>query len=252
MQVFYIFLISMVSSCFSAGPAVNASGTIPNDGAAWTLLLKKHVSESGKVNYKGFIKDSLELNTFLSALSHNPPDTKTWSKEAQLAYWINAYNAYTVQLVLRHYPLKSIKEIGSRIQIPFVNTPWDLKFITIGKNLYDLNNLEHGILRKFGEPRIHFAINCASFSCPKLRNEAYTAARLNEQLDDQAKMYINNPAVNSISEHEAQVSKLFSWFSGDFETFGQTVSDFINLYSKVKITKNTKVSYKDYNWNLNE
>jgi hypothetical protein len=135
---------------------------MPVSHASFTDLLKKHVAASGKVNYKGFIRDSLQLNQYLELLSDNPPQN-SWSREDQLAYWINAYNAFTLQLIIRNYPLKSIKDIGSRIKIPFVNTPWDIKFIRIGKRKFDLNNIEHDILRgKFKEPRIHFAIVCAS------------------------------------------------------------------------------------------
>ncbi|WP_026464670.1 DUF547 domain-containing protein [Adhaeribacter aquaticus] len=214
-------------------------------------LLKKHVSETGKVNYRGFIQDSTQLNKYLKNLSDNPPQ-KNWSKEDKLAYWINAYNAYTIQLIIRNYPLKSIKDIGSKIKIPFVNTPWDIKFIKIGKERYDLNNIEHGILRKdFNEPRIHFAIVCASVSCPKLRNEAFVASRLNAQLDDQARDFINDPSRNKIKANQAQVSEIFSWFRGDFTKSGNLIS-FLNKYSQVKINSNAQISNLNYNWNLNE
>ncbi len=137
-------------------------------------LLKKNVSADGKVNYKTFIADTTTLNLYLNLLSANPPDETNWTKQQQMAYWINAYNAFTIKLITRHYPIKSIKEIGSGIQIPFVNTPWDLKFIRIGKVKIDLNNIEHGQLRKkFKDPRIHMALVCASKSCPILLNEAY-------------------------------------------------------------------------------
>jgi hypothetical protein len=150
-----------------------SSGATPVQHQQWDSLLQKHVTAEGWVDYDGFIKDSLDLRSYLNLLSENHPDPGTWTNEERMAYWINAYNAFTVDLILRHYPLESIKDI--RPGIPFVNTVWDIKFINIQGQTYDLNNIEHGILRpKFDEPRIHFAVNCASVSCPKLMNRAYT------------------------------------------------------------------------------
>ena len=213
-------------------------------------LLKKNVSIAGKVDYKGFIRDSTQLNQYLKQLSSNPP-AQNWSRNDQLAYWINAYNAFTIQLVIRNYPLKSIKDIGSIIKIPFVNSPWDIKFIRIGTETYDLNNIEHDILRaKFKEPRIHFAIVCASISCPKLLNEAFVGARIDVQLDAQARAFVNDPARNKITPNQAQLSPIFSWFKGDFTKQGSLIS-FINKYSKVKLNQNARLSSLDYNWNLN-
>lgn len=218
--------------------------------ALFSSLLKKHVTATGKVNYRGFIQDSTQLNRYLKLLSDNAP-APSWSRNDQLAYWINAYNAFTIQLIIRNYPLKSIKDIGSRIQIPFVNSPWDIKFIRLGKELYDLNNIEHDILRsKFNEPRIHFAIVCASVSCPKLLNEAYEGARINAQLEAQAIAFINDPSRNKVAPNQAQLSAIFSWFKGDFTKQGNLIS-FINKYSKVKVNQNAKISSLDYNWNLN-
>jgi hypothetical protein len=231
---------------FFCGPIQAA----PVSHAPLTELLKKHVSAKGQVNYKGFIKDSLLLNQYLKQLSDNAPQN-SWSREDQLAYWINAYNAFTVQLIIRNYPLKSIKDIGSKVKIPFVNTPWDLKFIRIGKEKFDLNNIEHSILReKFKEPRIHFAIVCASVSCPRLLNEAYEGHKLNQQLDAQSRDFINEKSRNIITANAVQFSQIFNWFRGDFTRNG-TLTDFINRYSNVKINKNARISFLDYNWNLN-
>lgn len=131
--------------------ALNAQPKPPSH-AGFTRLLKRNVSEQGKVNYQGFIKDSVELNKYIKLLSANPPQ-KSWSRNEQMAYWINAYNVFTIKLVAKYYPTKSIKDIGSSIQIPFVNTPWDIKFIKVGNDKLDLNNIEHGILRKkFEDP----------------------------------------------------------------------------------------------------
>lgn len=214
-------------------------------------LLHKYVSADGFVDYKGFQSERSTLKKYLDLLQSTAPG-KSWSKNEEIAYWINVYNAFTIELVLQHYPVESIKDIGSSIQIPFVNTPWDIKFIEIGGETYDLNNVEHGILRKkWKEPRVHFAINCASYSCPVLREEAYTADKLEEQLDDQARRFINDDFRNDISKKEAKLSKIFDWFGGDFKAV-LPLKDFINQYADVKITADTDITYKEYDWRLNE
>lgn len=216
----------------------------------WTELLSQHVDEAGHVNYKGIKEKESDLDAYLKLLSSNHP-TEDWSKNDQLAFWINAYNAFTVKLIVTNYPVKTIKELGGSIYK--VNTPWDIKFINIGDETYDLNNIEHNIIRKqFEEPRIHFAVNCASVSCPALRNEAFEGKKLNEQLDDQAKRFINDKLKNQLTGKTARLSKIFSWFRGDFSKEQMTVVKFINKYSETKITEKTKISYLDYDWNLNE
>lgn len=212
------------------------------------ILLKKHVNSEGFVNYKGFQRDSSELNTYLKLLSDNPPDVNTWSKDEQKAFWINAYNAFTIKLILNYYPIKSIKDI--KRGIPFVNTTWDIKFIKIGDKTYDLNNLEHSILRpKFKDSRVHFAVNCASFSCPKLRNEAYTGEKLNTQLDDQARAFLADKSKNVITANSIKLSKIFTWYSIDFP--GDKIT-YLNKYAPVKINPDADKISMSYNWALNE
>lgn len=209
--------------------------------ANWTALLQKNVSKSGVVNYKGFKKEGKALSTYLNELSANVP-TKSWSRNATLAYWINAYNAYTVKLIVDNYPTKSIKDI---------NDPWGKKFISLEGKKYSLEGIENEILRKMDEPRIHFAINCASVSCPNLSNEAYTEANLEQQLKAAAKSFINDKSKNAITANKIEVSKIFDWFGDDFKKKGSVI-DFLNLYSTTKINGNAQVNYKVYNWNLNE
>jgi len=219
----------------------------------YNRLLQKNVTKEGKVNYKSFIKDSIEFNQYLKILSTNPPNEKTWTREEQMAYWINVYNAFTIRLITKYYPIKSIKDIGSSIQVPFVNTPWDIKFITIGKEKMDLNNIEHGILRKkFDDPRIHMALVCASKSCPILLNEAYDPKRLDEQFAKQTKAFLTDSYRNKIRANSAQLSMIFKWYNTDFNKNGSSVWNFINKYSSTKINADTKISYLDYDWNLNE
>lgn len=216
-------------------------------------LLKKHVTTEGKVSYKGFIKDSITLNQYLNLLSKTPPDPKTWTKQEQMAYWINAYNAFTIKLIIQYYPIKSIKEIGSSIQIPFVNSPWDIKFISIGQSKIDLNDIEHGKLRKsFNDPRIHMALVCASKSCPILLNHAYDPIKLDQQLDRQTKAFFADPFRNRISPDKPHLSAILNWYGVDFTKNGRSVSTFVNTYSQIKIKPSAKILYLEYDWGLNE
>ena len=213
------------------------------DHSPWDKLLQKNVSSQGNVNYEGLKKDQAAFNTYLASLSKTKPDA-TWSRNETMAYWINAYNAFTIKLMLNNYPLKSIMEING-------GKAWDLKFIDIKGEKYSLNNIEHDILRKkYPDPRIHFAVNCASISCPKLFNSAFFAEGLNEKLEKAAKEFINNSSKNSITADKAQVSKLFDWYKDDFTKNG-SIADYLNKYSNTKLTTN-KVSYKEYNWNINK
>lgn len=215
----------------------------------WDKLLKKHVNKAGLVNYKGFKQDKPELDSYLKLLSNSAPQ-KSWSANDQKAYWINAYNAYTVSLILQHYPVKSIKDIAGKIYK--INTPWDIKFITIGGQKYDLNNIEHKILRKqFDDPRIHFALVCASISCPRLRDEAYIGGEVDKQLEEAGREFLNDATKNRVTANKAELSKYFSWYKGDFTGKG-SLAEYINQYAKTKMTDKTKVTYLDYNWNLNE
>tara|TARA_R110001592_G_scaffold307299_2_gene580902 strand:- start:437202 stop:437972 length:771 start_codon:yes stop_codon:yes gene_type:complete len=249
--LFSLFTLTLFVQCVGQKNFKNTSDNIPSH-KIWDELTKKNVSQDGHVNYKGFIQDSLKLNKYLDLISASAPNKKTWSNDEQMAFWINAYNAYTVQLIIRNYPLKSIKEIGGRV--PFINSSWDIKFIQFGGETLDLNNIEHGILRKeFEEPRVHFALNCASVSCPKLRNEAYTAEKLESQLNDQAKAFINNPSKNNIGDGKnIKISKLFTWFEGDFKKKSPNIPAFLSQFSKVKVSEDADIDYLDYNWNLNE
>ncbi len=227
---------------------LNQTETKIIDHEIWTNLLQKHVDRLGKVNYQGFAKDQVKLSTYLNELSENPPGS-SWTKDEKITYWINAYNAFTVQLILDHYPVHSIKEIAKGV--PMINSPWDLKFFKIGGVDFDLNTIEHEILRKqFNEPRIHFSINCASVSCPILRNEAYRAKDLNEQLNDQTDIFINDRSRNIINKNETKISKIFSWFESDFGSKANVLL-FIKQYNRELEIEN-KIEYLDYNWNLND
>ena len=207
----------------------------------WDNLLQKYVTINGNVDYKGFKKEQLKLNSYLTYLSNNTPDS-SWSKDEKMAYWINAYNAFTIKLIIDKYPISSIKDIEN---------PWDIQFIGLGDKTYSLNDIEHKILRKMNDPRIHFGIVCASISCPKLQNEAFEASKLNDQLDNATKEFLADPSKNNLTETSIKISKLFKWFTKDFKNEG-TLVDFLNNYSEITISQNAKKTFKDYDWNLNE
>jgi len=240
----------LACACSTMNP--QQAGTFPISHERWTALLQKHVTDEGWVNYQGFLQDRPALQEYLEILSKNAPNDTNWSDEAQMAYWINAYNAFTVELVLQYYPIGSIKDIGSSIQVPFVNSPWDIRWIEIGGQALDLNNIEHNILRKrWQEPRIHFAINCASVSCPPLRREAYTGVDLEQQLADQTSRFLNDTTKNQFDAEEVRICKIFSWFGADF-TRKSTLTDFINKHRPGSIAPGAEIRFLPYDWRLNE
>ncbi|MBU2927727.1 DUF547 domain-containing protein [Winogradskyella psychrotolerans] len=205
-------------------------------------LLQKYVSKNGNVDYVGFKMSHGQLLGYISILSQLYPRLDEISREEKLAYWINAYNALTIDLILRNYPTKSIKDIKD---------PWDQRLWKFGDNWQNLNDIEHKILRHMDEPRIHFAIVCASISCPKLQNEAFTASNLDAQLTKATKEFLADSTKNKLSKDDIKISKIFKWFKKDFEQNGSLI-DFLNQYSDVTISDSAKKSYTDYNWGLND
>ena len=217
----------------------------------FTELLEQHVAENGNVNYRGFIKEKPKFEKFLEFLSQNKVPDKA-SKEEKLVYWINCYNAFTIKLIVDHYPLERITDLHPLLYIPGFNTVWHEEFFKIGGEAFSLDRIEHEILRKeFDEVRIHFAINCASRSCPNLRNEAYYANKLEVQLDDQAKRFMNDETKNVLSKNQLELSKIFKWFESDFDDAGGLIT-FIQPYVSIPISKSAKISYLSYDWSLNE
>jgi Protein of unknown function, DUF547 len=207
-------------------------------------ILTNFVSSSGKVNYAGIKTNRTMLSQATQYFEENPPQS-SWSNNQKLAYWINAYNLYTIELVVDNYPVASIKDIA-------VGKPWDKKFINLAGKTLSLNDIENNIIRKeFNEPRIHFAVNCASISCPKLLNKAYTADNLNALLESQAKRFINDNSMNTLGSTSVEISNIFDWYKVDFIKSG-TVIDYLNKYAETSINSNAKISFKEYNWNLNK
>ncbi len=207
----------------------------------WDDLLAKLVSPTGVVNYKGFKLAEAKLDQYLSFISSNAPN-KSMSKAEKLAYWINAYNAFTIKRILKSYPITSITKLDN-------GKPWDVKWIKIEKNTYSLNDIENTIIRaEFKEPRVHFVLNCAAKSCPPLFNKAFTAEKMEYYLDVRTKSFIQNPSYNKIETNSAEISKIFAWYKDDF---GDIVS-FINKYSNTKLNTKSVIKFKEYNWSLNE
>lgn len=208
-------------------------------------LLKKHVTIDGSVDYKSLKKDEKQLDSFLSYLAATNP-VENWSKNKTKAFWVNAYNAYTIKLILENYPLKSIMDVKEKGK-----DAWNIPFAKVGQKTYTLNFIEHEILRKdFEDPRIHVGVNCASGSCPKLANFAFTETNIERELEKLMDIFINDTSRNNITEKKVTLSKIFEWFQGDFTKKGSLI-DYLNKYSKTKIRKNAKIRFLAYDWNLN-
>jgi len=240
-----LFLVFMLHSFGPEAKDLRPEPDQPQDPPShleWDRLLRKHVSPDGWVDYRGFTKDREALVAYLETLSDHTP-SEQWSREAKLAYYINLYNAATVLLILEEYPLESIRDIPR---------PWGKKRVNIGGQYYSLGEIEHGILRKMGDPRIHFAINCASFSCPKLLAEAYRETNLETQLERATRDFINDPSRNALSGGKARLSKIFKWYRKDFTSGDTSLIEYINPYLPHPLPAKTPVSYLPYNWSLNE
>jgi len=181
------------------------------------------------------------LQQYITSLAENMPNN-SWSRDDKLAYWINAYNALTVDLILRHYPINSIKDIKD---------PWKQRFWKLGDKWYNLDEIEHQIIRKMNEPRIHFALVCAAVSCPKLYNQAFTASNLEDDLSKLTREFLSDTSKNTITENSLKLSKIFNWFAKDFKQNGSLI-DFLNTYTSVNISKSAKKRFNSYNWSLNE
>jgi len=219
------------------------------DNSLYAGLLKKYV-KNGVVNYQGFKNEESVFDKYLKVLEE--VDSKTLSRKEQFAFYINAYNSWTIKLILSGYPgVKSIKELGSLFK-----SPWKKKICRIDGKIMTLDDIEHSILRpRFKDPRVHFAINCAAKSCPPLRSEPYRVGELNKQLDEMAKAFINDNGRNRFEDHTLYVSSIFKWFREDFNK--DIISFFVkyangDLKGQLEAKRGKiKVKYLDYDWSLN-
>lgn len=212
---------------------------------AYNSLLQKHVDKQGNVDYKGLKTDEARLDMYMEYLAATSPN-KTWSVNKQKAFWINAYNAYTLKIILENYPLKSITKIKKKGK-----TAWKIPFVKVGNKLYTLDHIEHKILRKnLFDPKIHVGVNCASISCPKLSNIAFTEENIEAELTRLMKDFVNDPSKNKLSKKKVQISSIFDWFKEDF-TKNNSVIDYLNTFSEIEINSNAKINYLKYDWSLN-
>jgi len=219
------------------------------DNSIYADLLNKY-EKNGVVDYQGFKNEETKLDRYLKVLENT--DTKILSRDEQFAFYANAYNAWTIKLMLSAYPgVKSIKDLGSVFK-----SPWKKKLARIGGDVITLDDIEHNILRaRFTDPRIHFAVNCASKSCPPLRSEPYQGSILDQQLDEMTGAFLNDPLMNRLEGRTLYVSSIFKWFAGDFN---KDIVGFFLKYARGDLKKQLesnrtkiKVKYLDYDWSLN-
>lgn len=223
-------------------PVIQEAKTVnyPNHGP-WGAQLNRFVSSTGTVNYVAWEKEIAVLDAYLDSLKNQPPQS-SWSRQQTLAYWLNAYNAFTVKLILDNYPLASITDLHG-------GKPWDVSWIEIGGRTYSLNEIEHEIIRpRFQDARIHFAVNCAASSCPPLHNAAFKAPNLDRVLDKLTRTFINNPKYNQINAEGASVSKIFDWYAEDFGNLRR----YLNKYATTDLGPDAPITYREYDWSLND
>ncbi len=220
----------------------------------WNELLIANVSQAGNVNYPGFLSRFDEVQEYLRILSANPPEAD-WSDEETTCFYINAYNAVAVNLMLENYPIQSI------MNIPDV---WKRKELQIGEDTLSLDNIEKDILLPHTDydPRIHFAVNCASKSCPPLLNRAFVPETLENDLQSQTYGFINNSSYNFLSPDSLAVSQLFNWYINDFSAIDTAgldqaqrdaqVIQYIDQYSNQSFNEGAVVHYQEYDWSIND
>ncbi len=242
--------------------------TFDHNYASWEALLKKHVrwlpdNKQSRANYKGFAADRAELTKVLEGFSAvTQAQFNGFSKDQQMAFLINAYNAFTIEIILSKYPdLKSIKELGS-----FNRGPWRNEFFTLLGAKHSLDWIEHEQLRpKYAEPRVHVAVNCASIGCPALYPEAFTATKMDAMLEDGMRRFLGDRTRNRYEGGKLQVSNIFKWFKEDFEKGNKgfaKLEDVFAKYADVLTTdetarnqikaKSVSIAHLDYDWSLND
>jgi hypothetical protein len=254
----------------AALPLGAAAQSFDHSHAAWTTLLKKHVlllrgGQATQVRYAGFAADRAALKAYLDTLSAVSEATfNGWSKPQQAAFLINAYNAFTVELILTKYPdLKSIKDLGG-----LLSTPWKPKWVPLLGDKVSLDDIEHEMLRKRGrydDFRVHFAVNCASIGCPALREEAFVPERLDAQLDEQTLRFMSDRSRNRFRNGRLEVSKIFDWFGEDWRLGHRGITSlpmFLARYAdqladapadRERIrNQQAEVVFTDYDWKLND
>lgn len=267
------FLHRLIATVFGLIAATSfAQAPFDQSHKAFDDLLKKHVTlisngNASQLSYAGVARDRAALKSYLDAVSAVPEATyKSWNKNQQLAFLINAYNAYTIELILTKYPnLKSIRDLGGTF-----SKPWGLKFFKLFGKETTLDNIEHDMIRTegvFNDPRIHVAVVCASIGCPMLRNEVFTADKLDAQLEDGMQRFLSDKSRNRYNAEtkKLEVSKIFDWYKKDFTKgykgyasleatlgkYADRLSSDPAAQAEIKAGK-FAISHLDYDWNLND
>ena len=242
-------ILLFVFPCGVVGFVTPARSTASVDNSLYAELLEKYV-HNGVVDYQGFKNEEAKLDQYLKGLEET--NTKALLGDEQFAFYINAYNAWTIKLILSAYPdIQSIKDLGSLFK-----SPWKKKIARIDGDVITLDNIEHDILRpRFKDPRIHFAVNCASKSCPPLRSEPYRGDVLDHQLTEMTEAFINDPESNRLQGGVLYASKIFKWYSEDFD---DDIVGFFMKYAEGELKKELRkhagdieIEYLDYDWSLN-
>ncbi len=228
---------------------LNASAWSAEDHHVFGELLKKY-NQKGYIDYEGLKRQESHLDTYLEALSKIDPDLL--SRNERFAFYVNAYNAWTIKLILSGYPgVESIKDLGGLFK-----SPWKKKIVKLDGAVTTLDHIEHDILRpEFKDPRVHFAVNCASKGCPPLYKEPFSGNNLDMQLNEVTRHFINDPRFNRLQGNTLYVSSIFKWFSEDFN---DAIIGFFEKYASDKLRDDIidrkpslKIKYLDYDWSLN-
>lgn len=249
----FIITVSLIVSTICLGIS---SDIFDHDYKKLDIFLQNYVNVDGEVSsvrYKEIRNNKSDLPLVLNSISKlSQKEYNDFSNNQKLAFLINAYNVFTIKLIVDNYPVKSIKDIGS-----FFTSPWKKKIFNMLDRKVSLDEIEHDIIRKkFSEPRIHFALVCASKSCPRLLNRAYTGKQLSKQLEISTTSFLKNNKFNYYDEKKntLYLSSIFKWYGDDFNKNGHKLNTFLEKYLKNNDVKkaDVKIKYLDYDWGLNE
>lgn len=239
----FLFIVLMLAFPFQdyhPGVLADSNIRIP-DHAIWSAELEKYVSEDGLVNYTLWGENQANLDKYLRQVS-KPLPLSNWSQNVQLAYWINIYNAYTIKLVLQHYPIESITDLYDGQP---KNEPW----IVIGEDHFSLQQIEDEIRRQFNDPRAHFALNHATKTSAPLLHEAYLPDRMDHQLNEQTECFLNNPAYNQIHGSRALLSPIFHLYEVDFKP---DIPTYLKKYFPSLTEKKLKIEFFEVDVSIND
>lgn len=253
---------SLAATKVTLGRTVAANDRVSMDQishAGWDELLSRYVDDAGFVNYTAWKASAADVNSldrYLDSLSHASTSARA-TREAQLAFWINSYNAVTVKGILREYPTTSIRNHTAKV---FGYNIWEDLLLVVGGKTYSLSQIEHEVLRPMGEPRIHFAIVCASRGCPRLLNRAYTAALVEQQLSENARDFMAKSSnfQYDVRSQTIKVSPIMEWFATDFGEGSAEQMKYISRYvadeagKKLAASGTARVTYLEYDWSLND